>query len=129
MYSSINVSKNQSDGMVSDHYISVDSYQLFDNPLSSTRKIESYRDRDFYYCIEDAINRYKQVNRAESYDTTPANPLRSELESLSYKLSPHISFYDDAVKVTVILNKNEFIIDCDYENPGYIFVSFFKTIN
>jgi hypothetical protein len=130
------VPANQSSGMTFDPYnkkknycpiVSMDIYQLFDNPLSSAKKMESYGDRAFSYCIEDAINRYKQVNQVESYDTTSANPLLSELRSLSYKLTPHISFYEDAVKVSAMLNQREFIIDYDYENPEYIFISFFEN--
>jgi hypothetical protein len=83
----------------------------------------------FDYCINDAIQRYKLVNHADSYESTPAKPFLSVLRTFCYSVVPRITFYDDAVKVRLIFNRREFIIDYDYEEPDSVFVSTFEGDN
>jgi hypothetical protein len=96
------------------------------NPLSSTKPQESPEDRAFSKCIADAIMRHKLVNHVDDYDTTPAQPFLEKLRSLMYLVVPHISFYNDAVKASVNFKQKEFIIDYDYEEPEFIFISTFE---
>jgi hypothetical protein len=106
---------------------SVTSYELTSNLLSSTKQEESPWDRVFSSCITDAIRRYKLVNHVDDYDTTPAKPFLSAIKSLiQIDIVPNISFYKDAVKVTLNFNQREFIIDYDYEDPEFIFISTFE---
>jgi hypothetical protein len=76
--------------------------------------------------IADAIRRYKLVNHVDDYDTTLAQPFLSALKSLITIAIPHISFYNDAVKVNLKFNDREFIIDYDYEDPEFLFISTFE---
>jgi hypothetical protein len=84
---------------------------------------------NFDYYINDAIQRYKLVNHADSYDLTLAKPFLSALRTFCYSVVPRITFYDDAVKVRLIFNQQEFIIDYDYEEPDSVFVSTFEDDN
>jgi hypothetical protein len=83
-------------------------------------------DKEFYGYIDDAIKRYKLVNHTEEYDITPAKTFLSAIKPLTSKIIRHISFYDDAVKVRIIYNQREYIIDYDYEEPECVFVSTFE---
>jgi hypothetical protein len=96
------------------------------NPLSSTKPQESPEGRVFSRCIAEAIRRHKLVNHVDDYDTTPAQPFLEKLKSLMHIVVPHISFYNDAVKASVNFKQKEFIIDYDYEEPEFIFISTFE---
>jgi hypothetical protein len=106
--------------------ISVNTYEFNFNYLSSTKQEESLWDKVFFNCISDAIRRYKLVNHVDDYDTTPAKSFLATLKSLISIAIPHISFYHDAVKVNLTFNEREFIIDYDYEDPEFIFISTFE---
>jgi hypothetical protein len=77
-------------------------------------------------CITDAIRRHKLVNRVDDYDITPAQSFLAALRSLIPIAIPHISFYQDAVKARITFKQREFIIDYDYEEPEFVFVSTFE---
>jgi hypothetical protein len=81
-----------------------------------------------YFCIDDAVRRYKQVNNTD-IDTSPSELFLKELEKLSFELTslPRISFYSNAVKVKINFSHQEFILDYDYECPESVFISTFKS--
>jgi hypothetical protein len=106
--------------------VTINTYELNFNHLSSTKQEESPWDKVFFNCISDAIRRYKLVNHVDDYDTTPAKSFLAMLKSLISIAIPHISFYHDAVKVNLTFNEREFIIDYDYEDPEFIFISTFE---
>jgi hypothetical protein len=74
------------------------SSELNFNTLSSTKPQESPEDRVFARCIAEAIGRHKQVNHADDYDITPAQPFLEKLRSLVHIFVPHISFYNDVLQ-------------------------------
>jgi hypothetical protein len=81
----------------------------------------------FQCLVQDAIRRYKSVNNADTYDSSPAVPLLRSLFSLYPQLTPRISFYSDAAKVLAVYAGRELILDYDYDEPDSVFISWDKN--
>jgi hypothetical protein len=80
----------------------------------------------FQSCVADAIDRYKRLNKAETYDITAAKPFLSALNCL-YPVLPVITFFDDSVKARFTFNHTEFVVDYDFEESEPVYVSAYKN--
>jgi hypothetical protein len=95
------------------------------NTTSGSLKLDDSRAEHFNICLVDAINRYKWLNKAETYDITAAKPFLSAINCL-YPDLPVITFFDDSVKARFTFNQTEFVVDYDFEEPEPVYVSAYK---
>ena len=73
----------------------------------------------------DAIGRYKKLNSTE-IDCQPVKPLLQALKSARSIVVSRITFYEDGAKIRIQFAQTDFIIDFDFEDPDYVFITTFK---
>jgi hypothetical protein len=96
--------------------------ELFLSPITIEREKIINRD-DFYFLVEDAVRRYKLVNKTDFLDISTASEFLSELKYFPGKNIKSLSFYHDAAKVRIFFNNDEYILDFDFDDPSSVFIS------
>jgi hypothetical protein len=77
-------------------------------------------------CVLDAQDRYKKLNNTD-VDFSPAKSLLLILKYFSSSITVYrITFYADGAKVRAQFAQIEFIIDFDFEEPDFVFVTTFR---
>lgn len=70
----------------------------------------------------DALRRYKAVNNTVDFDMAKAEPFLQALWGLDPLVEPHITLYEDAVKVRLKFKDKEFVIDYNFEESETVFI-------
>jgi addiction module RelB/DinJ family antitoxin len=69
----------------------------------------------------DALRRHKAVNNVD-FDIAKAEPFLQALWGLGSIVEPHITLYEEAVKVRFKFKGREFVIDYNFEEPKMVFI-------
>jgi hypothetical protein len=77
---------------------------------------------DFDVSVMEAVNRYKELNHAQDYDTSLAVSFLAALKSLSQKfdIHPYTIFTRSGAKAELDFNGKHFVFDYDYEDLDFI---------
>jgi antitoxin component of RelBE/YafQ-DinJ toxin-antitoxin module len=69
----------------------------------------------------NALRRYKAVNNVD-FGIAKAEPFLQALWGLGSIVEPHITLYEEAVKVRLKFKGREFVIDYNFEEPKTVFI-------
>ncbi|MFP3089360.1 type II toxin-antitoxin system RelB/DinJ family antitoxin [Treponema sp. TIM-1] len=70
----------------------------------------------------DALRRYKAVNDHADLAIAKVEPFLQALRGLGPLTEPHITFYENAVKVRLNIKGEKYVIDYNFEEPETVFI-------
>ncbi len=83
-------------------------------------------EKSLTFFVKEAVDRYKRLNKAETYDHSRAEPFLSALKRLSWD-TLIITFSDVSAKARFTFKRTEFVVDYDFEETEPVYVSAYKS--
>lgn len=72
--------------------------------------------------LVDAIKRYKAVNNKTDYDIAKAEPFLRAVEVLGKQTAKRITLQEEAVKIRLNYQGQEYVLDYNFEEPDNVFI-------
>lgn len=98
----------------------------FDHEIILMPVIDNFRQENsnFYLCLNDALNRYKEINNGTIFDSSIADAFLCALKNVcsNMNVQPYIIFNKLTTKVQLIFNNKDFVLDYDHEDQDTILV-------
>jgi DNA-damage-inducible protein J len=90
--------------------------------LSVPKEHETVNDISDDEALIDAIKRYKTVNNKTDYDISKAEPFLQAVEMIGTQVTKKITLQEEAVKIRVNINGQDYFLDYNFEEPDNVFI-------